>query len=217
MEKSNKIKRTENAGNKSANKESKKVHVFWKGIAITFITIFCVILVFGVIRWQHFRPHQDAAQQQQIDMAKEAVSADLSSAGYNISDYNVQVASTVRGFEAGMKDESIIQISLFGESKIHQYLVDADSGKMIMHSETTFYDGMKNISMGSPKSRGFFQNMIPGFRNMMPGSQEKGMWDAGMQDAKMPARGYHPCPSEQLREMDNNKNDSQNSGCSELE
>lgn len=157
MEKSDKSKKTE----KRDNKADKKVHVFWKGISIAFIVLFGAILVFGIVRWHHFKPHHTAAQQSQIDLAKNAVSADLSSAGYNLSDYKIQVADTVRGFARDQLNKNIIQISLFGDSKMHQYLVDADSGKIIMHSETTFYDGMKNLSMGFPKQRGFFQGIMP--------------------------------------------------------
>lgn len=165
MEKSGKIRRTDmNRTDKGAGKP-KTVHVFWKGISIAFIIIFGVILVFGVLRWYHFKPHHIAVQQSQIDLAKNAVSADLAKAGYNVSDYKIQVADSARGFsrdrEQDRMDEKIIQISLFGDSKMHQYLVDADSGSIMMHSETTFYDGMKNFSMGFPKPHGFFQQMIP--------------------------------------------------------
>lgn len=162
MEKSGKIKKTNiNKTDKGAGKP-KTVHVFWKGISIAFIALFCVILVFGIVRWQHFKPHHFVAQQSQIDLATKAVSDDLSSAGYNLSDYKIQVADSIRGFARDRQNENIIQVSLFGDSKMHQYLVDADSGKIIMHSETTFYDGMKNMSMGFPKQRGFFQGMMPG-------------------------------------------------------
>lgn len=167
MEKSGKIKKTDKTDSKAkgnAKTAPKTVHVFWKGISIAFIALFCVILVFGIVRWQHFKPHHIAAQQSQIGLATKAVSDDLSSAGYNLSDYKIQVADSIRGFARDRQNENIIQVSLFGDSKMHQYLVDADSGKIIMHSETTFYDGMGNMSMNMPKPRGFFKEIMP-----MPG------------------------------------------------
>lgn len=178
MEKSGKMKAT---NMKKTGKEAgkpKTVHVFWKVISIAFIAIFCVILLFGVLRWYHLKPHHMAVQQSQLDLAKEVVSADLSSAGYNLSDYKVQVADSIRGFSRDRQNENIIQVSLFGDSKMHQYLVDADSGKIIMHSETTFYGDMKNLSMGMPRQRGFFQGMMPGSKSPDRewGRQDDGRW-----------------------------------------
>jgi len=128
-----KAKMRENTGN-----------LFWKGVAIAFIVVFCIIVVFGIIRFYHFEPPRAAANPSQIDLAEKVVAQDLSSRGKNISNYKIQVSGMARGFARDGVSKSIIQVSLYDKSRRHLYLIDADSGQMVMHSETTFYGWMEN-------------------------------------------------------------------------
>jgi len=123
--------------------------MFWKVIAISFMVLFCVIIISGLIRLYHSEPYRTAAQPFQVDLAKKVVAQDLANAGENISDYKVQL-SDARKFPRDGTDKSLIQVSLYKNSKRHLYLIDADSGEIVMHSETMFYGWMENQSQEIP-------------------------------------------------------------------
>ena len=154
--------KTDDKGDKTPDKAAKTVHMFWKGIAIAFIAVFCIILIFGIIRWQHFRPQYaqyempKIPQQPLIGSVKDVISADLSNSGENISDYDVQVSDNIRKFPREGMDKNIIQVSLYAGTKRHLYLVDADSGVIVMHSETSVYGWMQNLTLQPERRRWFF-------------------------------------------------------------
>jgi hypothetical protein len=141
--------------------KEKKTFNVWKIIALAFVAVFCVIIVISVIRLYHFEPHRSFANPAQVDLAKGVVSQDLSRNGDNISNYKIQASDMAREFARDGLNKNIIQISLYDRSKRHLYLVDADSGDIIMHSETTFYGWMENQTppespRPGPRRRPFF-------------------------------------------------------------
>lgn len=125
-------------------KERTHGEMFWKGVALAFVAVFCIIIIFSLVRLYHFEPHRTAVQPSQVDLAEKAVAKELNNSGDSISNYNLQVSDMARGFSENDANKSIIQISLYDHSKRHLYLVDADSGQIVMHSETTFYGWMEN-------------------------------------------------------------------------
>jgi len=130
-------------------KEKKTINI-WKIIALAFVAVFCVIIVISMIRLYHFEPHRSFANLAQLDLAKSVVSQDLSKQGDNISNYKLQASDMARGFARDGLNKNIIQISLYDRSKRHLYLVDVDSGEIVMHSETTFYGWMENQTPPEP-------------------------------------------------------------------
>lgn len=129
-----------------AKAKDEKMHgnMFWKGVAMAFIAVFIVIIIIGLVRFYTFQPRHFAAQPVQTGIAEKAVADDLSQRGDNISNYKVQVSDMARGFTRNGMNKSIIQISLSDGSTRQIYLVDSDSGQIVMHSETTFYGWMGN-------------------------------------------------------------------------
>ncbi|MCX6707300.1 MAG: hypothetical protein NT001_04125, partial [Candidatus Woesearchaeota archaeon] len=94
----NKAKNRPGKADKEASNNRKRLYLFLKVISLAFIVIFCIMLIFGIIRWYDFKSSHNSypMQQSQIDMARNAVSADLDSAGDNISDYDVRISDDVR-------------------------------------------------------------------------------------------------------------------------
>ena len=119
-------------------------NMLWKGIALAFIAVFIVIIVFGLVRFYTFQPHHFAAQPVQTSLAEKAVADDLNQRGDNLSNYKVQISDMARGFTRDGMNKNIIQVSLSDGSIRQIYLVDSDSGQIVMHSETTFYGWMEN-------------------------------------------------------------------------
>jgi len=135
---------------KKNKKEKNTGSMFWKGVALAFVAFFCVIIVFGLIRMYHFEPPRSAVQPLQADLAEKIIEQDLSKSGDNITNYRLQVSKMARRFIRDSMSRSIIQVSLYDSSKRHLYLVDADSGEIVMHSETTFYGWMENQTLPEP-------------------------------------------------------------------
>ncbi len=135
------------------NKESHG-NLFWKGVALAFVAVFCAIVIFGLVRLNHSEPHRIAANPSQVELAKSAVAKDLSISGENISDYKIQISDMARGFAREGQNKNIIQVSLYDSSRRYLYLVDADSGDIVMRSETDFYGWMENQTHTEPPRAG---------------------------------------------------------------
>lgn len=132
-----------------------KSNIVWKGAALVFVAIFCAIIIVGVIRLYRFQSTYQPASQAEITLAENAVAQDLNSSGDSISNYQVAVSNDTRTIADDGLNETIIQVSLFSPSKRQSYLLDASSGQIVMHTITTFYGVMQNIS-NAPHRGGFF-------------------------------------------------------------
>lgn len=120
---------------------------FWKCTAIIFIILFVVIVILGIIRANQFRPEYSAVQPQQIELAKKSIAQDLSSRGDDINNYTLHTPDMTRKFAKDHLSKNIIQIVLSKGSTTQHYLVDAESGKILMRSETVVYEWMQDAPM----------------------------------------------------------------------
>jgi hypothetical protein len=127
----------------------------WKIVAVVFIVLFCLALAGGLFRIYHSGPLPNAPTHEQMDSAKAIVAQELANNGDDISNYEVTVSTQIRrlergsapffgmegpegsqGFAVEMPAGNTIHVSLRSNSTTHFYLVNVDSGKIIMHSFT---------------------------------------------------------------------------------
>ena len=128
----------------------------WKIVAVVFIILFCAALVGGLFRISRPRSPFMAPTQEQIDSAKAIVAWELEKSGDDIKNYDVVVSNMIGKFNdigmgvsprppgrqnaVGIHEGKVIHISLHGNSTSHFYLIDIDSGKIIMHSLTEWME-----------------------------------------------------------------------------
>lgn len=128
----------------------------WKLVSIVFIILFISIIAWGIID-VNSRPLFDPTTDNQVDMAKAIVAQDLISKGDNIGNYDVSVTKRIVGFinghnmpdgmpcmrhmepsDGGCNFRSSIQVSLRGSNSGHLYIIESESGKILMHSFTEY-------------------------------------------------------------------------------
>lgn len=125
----------------------------WKIISIVSIVLFCLMLIGGLIRVYHFRSFFSTPTQEQIDSVKAIVAQELQNKGDDIDNYEITVSNRIINFDRMVRSqgfveieypegifdrirypEAAIQVSLVKNSTMHLYLIDANSGKVVMHS-----------------------------------------------------------------------------------
>ncbi len=139
---------------KTKGKEKKNEMNVWKIIAVVFIVLFGMALAGGLFRIYNSGPLPSAPTQEQMDSARNVVAQELAKSGDDISNYEVTVSSMIRkldrmppmfirmegpettGFNQEISDGNTLHVSLQSETKTHFYLVNIDTGKIIMHSFT---------------------------------------------------------------------------------
>ena len=130
----------------------------WKIVSMVFIALFIVILAWGLMSTRP-RPTFTEPTQEQMNMAETIVAQDLQAKGDNISNYEVFVTNRIVGLfgiphpsneepainqikspgEAG--NFRNIQVSLRGNTTAYLYIVNIDSGKILMRSFTEWFNG----------------------------------------------------------------------------
>jgi hypothetical protein len=131
----------------------------WKIVSVVFISLFILILLWGITNLRS-RPQFPEPTQEQTDMAVAVVTDDLQASGDSIDNYEVSVANRMIGFIGrpgprngmpGLKpgghpdmarvSGENIQVALRGNSTGHLYIVDLESGSIVMHSFTEWFNG----------------------------------------------------------------------------
>ncbi len=109
----------------------------WKIVAISFIVIFVLFVFVGLIKSHNIKSSFVKPSQDQIELAKRIAAEKLQSANINASTFQITVG------ERGQKhrdNKVILQVVFYNDTTTHAYLVDLDSGKVILHSETEIFE-----------------------------------------------------------------------------
>jgi len=128
---------------------AKKTNV-WKILSITFVVLFALVLLVGLWKAYHFRSSFKSATTAQMDTAKTIAMNSLASKGENVSNYIAQISDNIRPINVGSERKSSIEVSLNNESVHNLYIIDVDSGNILMYNRMEFYDGM-NHSLDHPQ------------------------------------------------------------------
>jgi len=143
-----------------AQKKQKTKHNAWKIISIIFIVVFVVILIGGLLRAYYFRTGSKSATPAQMELAKTVALSDLKNNGENITGYTVQVSNRIRMPPPNTLPRNITEVLIYNQSVRYNYIIDADTGKILVSMRTEFNDGL-NHSNDIPHERminykGFF-------------------------------------------------------------
>jgi len=113
----------------------------WKVVSVVFIFLFILVIIGGVYFRipPHFRGQLNIPTQDQIDSAKATIAKELQKDGDDIQNYQVAVSENIRGLGRMTPPRNILQVSLQKNSTMHLFLIDVDSGEILMHSRTEFY------------------------------------------------------------------------------
>jgi len=125
----------------------------WKIAAVIVIVIFIVIVISALIRNINYRSMIVKPTQAQIDMAQQVATDDLTQRGENLTDYNIRVSGGIRPVPAGNPANNVIEVSAYNDYMMHLYLIDANSGAILMHSKSESY-GLVNFSKDRPPGAG---------------------------------------------------------------
>ncbi|HLC47073.1 MAG TPA: hypothetical protein VJI75_05055 [Candidatus Nanoarchaeia archaeon] len=139
----------------SAQHRPGRISLLWKSIAVIFLMLFCSIIILGILRWNYYRPSYHSIDSVQKELAMNLISQDMGSSGKNISEYKTLVSNMTHKFARGRVNKNTLQVSLYSPSSRHQYIIDIDSGTIVMHSETLVYGWMHNLT-SQPEKRGWF-------------------------------------------------------------
>jgi exonuclease III len=91
-----------------------------------------------------FRPAFDLANTSQIEAAKSIAVNDLAVRGENVTQYQFKVSDKIREIPGDAEHKKVIEVTLYNESVHNLYIIDVQSGTILMHSRTEFYDGLNH-------------------------------------------------------------------------
>lgn len=119
----------------------------WKIVAVAVVIIF-VLIVLGVsIKIYHYKSALTKPTQSQIDYATKIAEKKLQSTGNNASAFQIHVGSRIKTFSNDGASRSIIQVSFMNNSASHTYLIDLNSGEVLLHTETDAYGAWSSHNM----------------------------------------------------------------------
>jgi hypothetical protein len=156
--KQSKSARQQKKASKESNQNQSNENFFarhiWKIISISFISIFVLILLLGLIKHFQIRHMSQPVSQEKIDSIKSAVLSDLQTRGENISS-DIKVAPMTRlDQDHSRKDGTerrIIEASVDSENKRITYLLDANTNEILMRSEVQFFGWMNESGFPRPQ------------------------------------------------------------------
>jgi len=155
---------------KTQPNQSRKPNIIWKVIAIIFIAIFALFLIWGFIRANHFKASFARPTQDQSDYAIKVAKEKMDSLGIDSSLLQSR-ASDRMPKPRGEKDRKVLQVSFFNDTTTHSFLVDLDTGEAILHSQTEiFIDARPDFRGEHDKGMGFaFMPFAKPIERDMPG------------------------------------------------
>jgi hypothetical protein len=123
---------------KPASKSQKPANL-WKIAAIVVILVFGLLMVGAAIKAYHFRSSFVRPTEAQIEYAKAIAVEKLLEEGENASSFDIYTADRMPSIVAGGTKRSILEVTLYNDAVMHTYLVDANSGEVLLHTKTEAY------------------------------------------------------------------------------
>lgn len=103
----------------------------WKIVSLIFIALFAILLIVTLVRFRHPGPEMTPATPEQMESAKAVVEQTLQANGYNVSNYKIETASQLG--KMGDADKAVIRVTAENGSSRQFFLVDAETGKLVLH------------------------------------------------------------------------------------
>ena len=117
---------------------------YWKYIAIIFIALFVLMISLGLLRlYTHARSKiLIPASSEQLAKAHEIVMHHVQTINQDASNYTIIPSQHVRSFRKDNRSRELISLTLSKNNMRHFYLVDVVSEKILVHSQTEFYESL---------------------------------------------------------------------------
>lgn len=134
--------------NKEQNKDEKQKYTMarnnnkqriWKIVAIGVIVVFMLFVIVGLIKAYYLRSSFIKPTQAQIDYATKIAKDKLQSIGGNLSAFQIQAGGRMRRVHDKEIDRTIIQVLFYNNATSHTFLVDVNSGEILLHSQTILH------------------------------------------------------------------------------
>ena len=116
----------------------------WRIVAIAVVVLFAVVIMGGLLKAYYIKSSFVKPTHAQIDYATKIAAEKLQSIRVNSSAFQIQVGRKMRILHDDGAAKIIIQVSFYNNSTTHTYLVDVNSGKVFLHSETDIYGALGN-------------------------------------------------------------------------
>jgi hypothetical protein len=116
----------------------------WKTVAIMMIIAFAVLIIGSAIKAYHFRSSFMRPSESQIEYAKTVAIQKLQSMGINPADYQTRTPDEMRIIPTEGVKRSVLQVSFHNKETAHTFLVDVNSGDILLHTETDVYIPLGN-------------------------------------------------------------------------
>ncbi len=152
-------------------KNGKKKHNVRKVVLSVFAVLIILVLICGALKFLFFKESFIQPTALQVESAKSLVSESLQAKGDDISNYDIRFSERIKQSE-DESDRNTLQVLLLGNSTSHSYLIDLDSGMIVMHMEKEIYGWMIDKCKGkedkeeSGKDNGKDDNSEKNFRDM---------------------------------------------------
>jgi hypothetical protein len=127
----------------------------WKIVSLIFIALFAILLIVTLVRFRHPGPEMTPATTEQIDSAKSIITQKLQAEGYNITNYKVEAASELG--HMGELQKAVIRVTAQNDTSRQFFLVDVETGKIVMHDFSERYDWMAEMKQPREAQGGWFR------------------------------------------------------------
>jgi len=127
----------QNGMQKIKNFLSFKKNIF-RIVAIVMIALFILIIIGGVLKEHSEAADRIPLNEQQIAQAKNIAAADMAERGVDIANYEAKVIPKLRKLNKGHNDLAVVQVTFNNQTENELYLLDLNSGKIIMRSESYY-------------------------------------------------------------------------------
>ncbi len=114
-----------------------------KIISIVVVFIFMAIVTIGLLKWHNYKSNFILLTPEQITQTKTIALNDLQAHGNDPTQYDLKVASKMRIMNKETPARMISQAYFINSTTQQFYLIDLNSSKVIMHSETNYYEPMQ--------------------------------------------------------------------------
>jgi hypothetical protein len=160
-------KNTESDKNNRENKIKKSRNI-WKILAIVFVALFIIIIITGLLRAHKFRePPQQLAQEQATTITNIALN-DMANREIIIENHTIKTQGVVREIRTNNMIRNVTEVSIYNSTERNMYIIDINSGEIIVYSKTEFFDGLDHLNDDRRINENGDRNMppIPGERNI---------------------------------------------------
>ena len=123
-----------------------KLRLKWKSgnlfkiISAVVVILFVLMVAGGVFKFFHYRSSFTTMNEAQIQSVQELVMQDMHTRGKNSTDYSIKVIPKIRMMKKNSISQSLVQVSLSNEQEHGFYLLDLNTNKILLYSETYMYE-----------------------------------------------------------------------------